>query len=387
MCRIAVIRLKLLNFRCYKQLSLDTRGRMVVLSGPNGAGKTNLLEAVSFLVPGRGMRRARLSEPVRGKMDNFSENDLGYWSVSATIEDRDGHFDVGTGVKPSTNKDYKRIVHIDGDQKQSQSSLAERISMLWLTPDMQRLFTDGASGRRRFLDRMVFSNDPAHAIRIQEYEKALRNRSRVLSDARREHRLPDSGWLDALETNMVKYGVAIAAARANLVRRLNPACMMGIGPFPAAGLNLSGSIDCWLSEMPAVEVEENFNAELRRRREEDSILRGASQGPHKTDLKVQHLDHNAPAKQCSTGEQKALLLSIVLANARLQRLDTGFVPILLLDDVAAHLDEIHREALFEELIELDVQAWMTGTDPLLFSSVDKFARHFTVANAAVSQLN
>ncbi len=356
----------------------------MVLTGPNGAGKTNVLEAVSFLVPGRGLRRARLAEPARRIPGDDPDAPPRAWAVAATLEDPAGPFDAGTGLVPAATGDGRRTVRIDGEEMRSQAALAERIAVLWLTPDMQRLFTDGASGRRRFLDRMVFADDPAHAGRLQAYEKALRDRARVLSDARRDGRAPDGGWLGALEAAMVERGMAVAAARAALVRRLNPACAMGVGPFPAARLSLSGPVDCWLAEMPAVDAEEKFLAALRDGREEDAILRGATTGPHKSDLEVDHVARNAPARQCSTGEQKALLISIILANARLRALDAGTAPILLLDEVAAHLDEVRREALFEEILALGAQAWMTGTDSTLFSSLGASARHFTVADAAIA---
>ena len=380
----------LTDFRCYETVQIDTDTRPVVLTGPNGAGKTNLLEAVSFLVPGRGLRGARLTEiSRRSSADRTSNNQLlRPWAVAARIENGGGLFNVGTGLSPDTTDPQalrpRRVVRIDGETARGQTELGERVSALWLTPDMQRLFTEGASGRRRFLDRLVVALDPAHAGRLQGYEKAMRDRARVLADAETAGRAPDTVWLDAVEATMVEKGVAIAAARADLVCRLNPACSMGVGPFPAAGLAVSGEIDGWLSNMSALDSEDHFGAALVRSRDRDARARRVPVGPHMSDFEVTHLDKNMAAAQCSTGEQKALLISIVLANARLQALDTGTVPLLLLDEVAAHLDEKRREALFDEITAMGAQAWLTGTESALFASLGSAAQHFSVADAQIT---
>jgi len=388
--RYAVRRLMLTDFRCYETLQLNFDSRPVVLTGPNGAGKTNLLEAVSFLVPGRGLRGARLTEISRRSPAEriLDDQRLRPWAVAARIENGSGLFNVGTGLSPDTADPQalhpRRVVRIDGAAARGQAALGEIAAALWLTPDMQRLFVDGASGRRRFLDRLVFAFDPAHAGRLQGYEKAMRDRSRVLGDADAAGRAPDRTWLDAVEATMVEKGVAIAAARADLVRRLNPACAMGVGPFPAAGLAVSGEIDDWLSQMSALDSEDRFGAALARSRDRGPPARRVTVGPHMSDFNVTHLDKNVVAAQCSTGEQKALLISIVLANARLQALDAGAVPLLLLDEVAAHLDEQRREALFDEITAMGAQAWMTGTDPSLFAPLGSAAQHFAVADARIT---
>ena len=390
--RIAVRRVRLTDFRCYQTLALDLDQRPVVLAGPNGAGKTNLLEAISFLVPGRGLRRARLTDVARRE----AEEALTYphavpraWAVAATVDDGTAVFDIGTGLAPEAGVPGgpgRRTVRIDGAPARSQVVLGERLAALWLTPDMQRLFTENPSGRRRFLDRLVFSFDPAHASRLQGFEKAMRQRARLLSDAAASGRAVDRAWADALESAMVEKGVAIAAARRALIRRLNPACAMGIGPFPAAELAVEGLLDDWLSEGPALEAEDRFRAALAASRSNDGFSRSARIGPHCSDLTVVHIDKNVSAAQCSTGEQKALLISIVLANARLQSLDAGVVPLLLLDEVAAHLDEARRVALFDEITALGAQAWMTGTDRHLFAPLGDGAQYFSVADAAISSL-
>ncbi len=306
--------------------------------------------------------------------------------MAATLDDGDGPIDVGTGLAPDSagpGSPGRRTVRIDGATARGQVVLGERLAALWLTPDMQRLFTEGASGRRRFLDRLVFVFDPAHAGRLLAYEKAMRERARMLADAAAAGRAADGAWADALESAMVEKGVAIAAARGALVRRLDKACAMGRGPFPAAALGLEGALDTWLAAEPALETEDRFRTMLRASRGEDAYRRSASIGPHRSDLAVIHLARGVPAEQCSTGEQKALLISIVLANLRLQALDSGVAPLLLLDEVAAHLDEARREALFDEILLLGAQAWMTGTDAHLFSPLGRAAQHFTVADAAV----
>ncbi len=379
--RHAISQLTLTNFRCYRSLRLDVDDRPVVLTGPNGAGKTNLLEAISFLTPGRGLRRARLGDVHRRTGDGAAE---GGWGVAARFVTGAGPVEIGTGLPPGDNSaddgSVRRTVRIDGVDMRSQAALGEHIAALWLTPDMERLFADGASGRRRFLDRLVFALDPAHSGRLSAYQRALRERARLLRDGDR----PDVGWLDVLEGTMVEKGVAIAAARAALVERLNAACSAGSSPFPAAGLALAGAVEDWLAEMPALDAEDRFRHALAAARLHDGATGGAAVGPHLSDLLVTHLARQAAAAQCSTGEQKALLISIVLANARLRRLDRGAMPLLLLDEVAAHLDEVRRTALFEEILALGAQAWMTGTDAALFSALGGEAQFFRVEGARIA---
>ena len=381
---MAVQRLVLTDFRCYATLRLNIEAPMITLTGANGAGKTNLLEAISFLVPGRGLRAAKLTDIARRQIDSSSPGQC--WGVAATVEGLDGVYEVGTGVSEEMAvENPRRVVRINGAPARGQSALGERLSALWLTPDMQRLFTEGASSRRRFLDRLVFGFDPAHAGRIKAFERAMRERSSLLLREATRGVDADPAWLDVLEETIVEKGVAIAAARIALIDRLNPACAMGVGPFPSASLALDGVLDGWLNTMPAVEAEDQYRAALLESRNVDRSGRGTSVGPQRSDLAVTHILKNAPAGQCSTGEQKALLISIVLANARLQSLERGAVPILLLDEIAAHLDEERRAALFAEIQALGAQAWMTGTDPALFAPLSGAAQHFTVADAEVTE--
>ena len=243
---------------------------------------------------------------------------------------------------------------------------------------MDRLFVEASSDRRRFLDRLVYGHQPGHATRVAAYEQAMRERNRLLRE-----RLGDTVWLDALEQRMAAESVAIAAARNDVVGRLNRAMAMAHGPFPRAGLALDGVVEGWLSEGPALAAEERFRADLRAARAEDAASGRTGTGPHRTDLAVRHLEKDQTAGQCSTGEQKALLISIVLADARLVAVQSGATPILLLDEVAAHLDEIRRTALFDELCALGAQAWLTGTDRSLFVGLEGRAQFFGVAEATV----
>ena len=385
----AVRRLTLTDFRCYSSARLDLDARPVVLYGPNGAGKTNLLEALSFLVPGRGLRRARLAEVSRRVPgDEASGSFLRPWAVAVRLQNGSKEIEIGTGLLPASDAleivRPRRVVRIEGREARNQAALGERVAALWLTPDMQRLFVEGASARRQFFDRLIFAFEPAHAGRLQAYGKALRDRARVLADAAVVGKRADVSWLEAVESIIVEKGIAIAAARANLIRRLNPACCMGIGPFPAAGLKVNGEIDTWLEQMSALDAEDKFSDVLKASRGYDKQSGQASTGPHISDIEVTHLNQNVYAAQCSTGEQKALLISIVLANARLQALETGSVPLLLLDEVTAHLDEQRRIALFDELLALGAQAWMSSTDVSLFASLDTAAQYFAVSNAQIT---
>lgn len=365
---LSIARLAVTRFRCYAFVQLQPDARPVVLAGPNGAGKTNLLEAVSLLAPGRGLRRARLAE-----MDRHG--DAGGWGVAATVATPDGSVDIGTGRQPDGER---RVVRINGEPARGQAALADFVSALWLTPDMDRLFREGASARRRFLDRLVYGYDPAHAGRITAYEQALRERARLLVDGN-----GDDGWLAALEETMAARGVAIAAARLEMVQRLTRALAGAGGPFPGVVLSVDGMVEAWLGAGPALAAEDRLRTELRASRRRDAQSGATAVGPHRSDLVARHLAKDMLAALCSTGEQKAMLIAIVLAEARLQAAERGVAPLLLLDEVAAHLDEERRAALFDEICGLPGQTWMTGTDAALFASLGNRAQHFSVADATV----
>jgi DNA replication and repair protein RecF len=368
--RVGVTRLLLTDFRNYREARLTFGTAPVVLTGPNGAGKTNLLEALSFLSPGRGLRGARFSEIDRRIGPEREAAAVG-WAVAAVVATARGAVQVGTGRDPGTGE--RRVVRIDGEPVRSQAALGERFGVVWLTPSMDRLFLDGPSGRRRFLDRLVLGLDPEHAARVAAYEQALRERSRLLRDG-----AADPVWLAALEEVMAEQGVAIAAGRRETVQQLDQACVRAEGVFPRARLRLIGTVEGWLDGMPALAAEAELASALAASRQEDARTGGTAVGPHRSDLAVGLAEKGIAAHFASTGEQKALLISIVLAYAALQRSLRGEPPLLLLDEIAAHLDADRRAALFEAVGRLDSQAWLTGTDETLFAPLKHQAQFLSV---------
>jgi len=371
-------RLAVQRFRNLRQIELSCGPGPVLLLGDNGSGKTNLLEAVSLLTPGRGLRRARLADLETRDPGNEGAGAAG-WGVAARLETPWGPHDLGTGRDPAAEPGRdRRLVKLDGDLAGSQAALGEVLAAVWVTPEMDGLFREGASERRRFLDRLVYAFDPAHAGRLSGYERSLRERARLLREGRGE-----PGWLTALERSMAERSVAIAAARRELVGRLAGACAQSAGGFPRASLALAGDAETWLDQTPAVAVEERLQQRLAAARTSDGEAGGATVGAHRCDLLVAHGDHGRPAALCSTGEQKALLLSIVLAHARLTALERGSAPLLLLDEVAAHLDAPRRAALYEEILGLGLQAWLSGTDPQLFAPLGSTARRFRLSGGLV----
>jgi DNA replication and repair protein RecF len=387
---VGVTRLALTDFRNYRSARLDLAAGPIVLTGPNGAGKTNLLEAVSVLSPGRGLRNARL-----GELDRLPDGDeaVSCWAVAATIETRRGPVRVGTGRDPAVSLQptglsrggERRVVRIDGESARGQAALGEVIGVTWLTPQMDRLFIEGPAARRRFLDRLVLGLDPAHAARVSAYEHAMRERSRLLRDGQLSDKQADPTWLDAIEETMAAQAVAVAAARRDAVERLDEACAAAEGPFPRARLSLSGTVEAWLDDLPALAAEDHFRAALKDSRAADALAGGATVGPHRADLVVTHAERDVPAEGMSTGEQKALLISIVLAHARLQRQTRGEAPLLLLDEVAAHLDAARRDALFTALLGLESQVWLTGTDAALFAPLRPAAFFLSVSDGTLSE--
>ena len=372
--RYAVRRLTLTDFRSYRSLRLETDADILVLTGVNGAGKTNLLEAISMLVPGRGLRRPKLTDLAWRNGDAAGQG----WAVAARVETPIGPCDVGTGLDESGGE--RRTVRIDGETMRSQSALADVMSAHWLTPQMDRLFQEGASARRRFLDRIVFGWDPAHAGRVAAFENAMRQRIKLL----RAGGAPDTVWLGALEETMASKGIAVTAARLDVVGRLSVSAAEGWGPFPGADIALAGDLESWLADGPALAAEDRFRAALATERSDDARSGRTRTGPQRSDLIVRHRPKDQEAALCSTGEQKALLIGLVLANARTRAAEEGGVPALLLDEVAAHLDEARREALFEALIELGGQVWLTGTDAELFQPLSGRADFYSVADGGVT---
>jgi len=368
---LAVGKLTLANFRNYADLVLHLDPAPVLLTGANGSGKTNLLEAISLLVPGRGLRRAHAR-------DLQNQNRPSPWAVAADLTTLFGILQIGTGRDPEDPGSERRVVHIEGKPARRQHALAEHVAMAWITPDMDRLLIEGPSARRKWLDRLVFSFDPAHGGRVHRYEKALRERLRLLREG-----LTDAVWLNALEDEMTQTGVAIAAARKQMLRQLRTAIAETASAFPQADLAIKGIAEEALEEAPALLVEDKMRGALLRTRGEDAQSGTCSTGPHRSDLAVVHRAKQCPAELCSTGEQKALVVAIMLAYTRALKDARHIAPLLLLDDIAAHLDDIRREALFEEIRFLGVQAWLTGTDAEPFASILPHAQHGAVANGSV----
>jgi DNA replication and repair protein RecF len=368
-----VSRLSLVDFRNYTSQSLELKRGAVVLTGENGAGKTNLLEALSFLSPGRGLRRANYAEiPRHGAADGFA--------VHARVSAEDGDSEIGTGTLGMSEGESGRRIRINGADARSSEELLAILRVAWMTPSMDALFTGPAGDRRRFVDRLVLAIDPNHGQRTLDYEKAMRGRNRLLAEDSR-----DWAWFDAIEAQMAETGVAIAAARAELVRLLSAmlAKLPDDGPFPRAVVALDGGAERAVAERPAVEVEENLRRALAAGRNRDRAAGRTLDGPHRADFLVRHSVKDMPAELCSTGEQKALLIGLILSHARLTAEMTGTAPVLLLDEVAAHLDPGRRAALFSILEGLNCQAFMTGTEPSLFSSLAGRAQFLIVSHGEV----
>lgn len=365
---VAVRSLTVTAFRSWRRAALALGPEPVVLTGANGAGKTNLLEAVSCLGPGRGLRGARLRDLARRDSDEP-------WAVSAEVETLDGPVRIAAGADPD-GEGERRVARIGGESVRGPSALAGIFSTIWLTPDMDGLFRDTSSARRRFFDRLVRAHDPLHARRVGAYERAMRERVRLLREGRRE-----PAWLSALEETMAETGVAVAAARLDLVDRLKPVLADGLDPFPGAAIALDGRVETWIAAMPAVDAEQRFRERLEASRSRDAETGGADDGPHRTDLAATHLPSGMAAGICSTGQQKSLVIALLLAAARLEARRRP--PVLLLDDVAAHLDRRHRAALFSALLDLGLQAWLTGVDDDPFRGLEGRARFFLVADGGI----
>ncbi len=366
-----VRRLTLTNFRNYHAAALEAEAKTIVLVGPNGAGKTNLIEAISFFTPGRGLRRATLDEVAFGEGD-------GSWAVAAEIEGALGLATLGTGIErpiedgATTLRKYR----IDREPVPSAAAFADHVRVVWLIPAMDALFTGAPSERRRFLDRLVLAVDAEHGSRVNALERSLRSRNRLLEEPR-----PDLHWLDAVEHETAELAVAVAGLRVETMQRLAAGLAnRKASAFPTAEITLDGWMEQLIPDHPAAEIEERYRAVLRENRAQDAAAGRTLDGPHLTDLKVFYADKGIPAADTSTGEQKALLIGLVLAHARLIAEMTGISPILLLDEIVAHLDPARRGALHAELAQLGGQMWMTGADPALFTEIDDGAEMVQVSS-------
>ena len=387
-----VTRLTLTDFRNYAFLRINPELRPIIITGENGSGKTNILEAVSFLTPGRGMRSAKLSDIRRftpAVIENGYTPSNSSWAVSANVSKNGEYFEIGTAVENILREDddenniyNKRIVKIDGQKISSQGELGHFLSAIWMTPQMDRLFRGGSQPRRSFLDRLVYAFDNEHAKRTANFEHLYKQWFQLIKNSNGR---ADSAWLSGIEESMATTGVAIAAARREQIARLNR--FIENEPddvFPNVILKLEGTIEKLLDTMPAVDVEDFYMKQLAEGRKK-ILYNDNVDGVNRTDFKVFYKKKNMPAELCSTGEQKSLLISIILAQTKCQILYQGFAPVLLLDEVAAHLDDGKREALLQKIKELGLQAWITATNPELFYSLKNSADFYEIKNNTIMQ--
>ncbi len=361
--------LTLTNFRNYDHLRLDITPAPVILIGPNGAGKTNILEAISFLSPGKGLRRAPLKDII-----NLNAPHKG-WYINATLMIGEDDASLATGVNP--DHEDKRIVKINGTFT-PQNELGVWASVIWQTPQMDSLFLDSPSTRRKFLDRLIAAVNPSYSTHLYRYEHSLRERSRLLKD-----HVMDKTWLGVLEEKMAQESVAITTIRQDFLHQLNEYASKHNTSFPEPYVMLEGTIESLLEEISALEVEDRIQQTLMENRSQDTLKGGASVGAHHSDLVVLMRENGRPAALCSTGQQKALLLSILMANCRLQTAVRGAPPVVVLDEVVAHLDQQRRHELMEELFALKAHVWLTGTEDRAFWDLENRAQFLYIQNNTV----
>lgn len=365
-------RLALADFRSYPSLDLSLSARIVAFLGDNGVGKTNLLEAISLFAPGRGLRRAELADSAR-------IGGSGGWAAALDLDRDDGFaatIRLGTGVEPSFSGETRaRQFRIDRAPASGARAFADHLRVVWLTPQQDGLFLASAGERRRFLDRLTLAVDPDHASRVAAMERALRQRNRLLEQGAR-----DARWLDAAERELAEIAVAVAAARVETTTRLAQLIAAERdAAFPSPEIAIAGEVEERLAGAPALAVEEWLRGALRDGRSRDAAAGRTLVGPHRADLLARHAEKGQPAALCSTGEQKALLVGLTLAHARLVTQTTGAAPLVLLDEIAAHFDPTRRAALFSALDDLGAQVFVTGADPAAFAELPAGSERFRVA--------
>ncbi len=374
---VRLMRMGLRNFRNYAELDLRLDGRHVCLYGANGSGKTNLLEAVSMLSPGRGLRSTEFSDLVRQTPDG---NSASGWAISAGVQDGEIDRRISLSLEIDDQGRSKRSARLDGVET-TQTDLGELMRIIWLTPAQDRVFAGPAGDRRKFLDRQVLAHFPSHAGAAAAYEKAMRQRNALLEQGR-----SDPAWLDAIELGMASAAAAMAIHRIDAVKVMQEAILARPeGAFPKALIDLDGEFENHAAHgMALTDIEQEIVVQLRENRPRDRAAGRTTEGVHRTDLRVFHAPKGLPADQCSTGEQKALLIGLILANAQaLFERDFAPSPLLLLDEAAAHLDSDRRAALYDELAALGGQSWLTGTDRSLFDAFGDRAQRFEVSDGAV----
>lgn len=376
---VCVRRLVLADFRSYASVDLEIEARIVALVGDNGAGKTNILEALSLLCPGRGLRRAEL-------LDCARDGGAGGFAISVDFDSPRGRRRLGTGIEPRADAPPLRKYRVDGEPAGSIRAFADHVRVVWLTPSMDGLFVGSAGERRRFLDRLVLAVDPDHGARVSAMERVLRSRNRLLEDGVSRC---DPLWLDAVERELAELAVAVAAARVETVSRLRmlvSATYDKASPFPWADFELQGDIEQLVASHPALECEEMFRRRLRDGRARDAAAGRCLTGPHLSDLLVRHGPKHVAAARASTGEQKALLVGLVLAHARLVAATSALAPLVLLDEFTAHFDSARRDAVYDVLATLDSQIWLTGADPATFTTLGHRAQLMRVTPGMVAAM-